>query len=392
MALSLLGMGTAVPKDFVSQEQSLEIARKLVGSDPSLHEMLERLYPKTQIARRHIGVAPKLVSTILDRGAISSRLATRLREDGNPTTVARLENASEVANSLAEEAARQALAESGRTADEVTHLITVSSTVGSAPGVDTELIQRLGLPCTVERTNVGMMMCSAAINGLRIANSFATADPSAVVLMCVWEICSVHYDLDPQPKKLVSNAIFADGAAALVGIGDSNLDWRVETSGGCLVHSSRDNLRVAIGDHGLDIRLSSKVPGLIEEHLRPLVDKWLAESGLKTHDIRSWAVHPGGPKILQATAGALDLADQDLAASWEVLERYGNMSSPTVLFVLEKLRREEAPLPCVAIAYGPGMTVELALIRPEAHAAGCNTRLASEGRKPQPVAASQKAA
>lgn len=364
MALSILGIGTAVPSDCVSQEKSLQVAKKLVGNNTELADMLGRLYPATRIAQRHSAIDPKWATAILSNGPASSRVIDKLCEGGGPSTAIRLKLIEEAAGELAEEAACRALSESGYSPDDVTHLITVSSTVGTSPGLDIELIQRLGLRDSVARTNVGMMMCQASLNGLRVANSFATADRSAVILMVVLEICSVHYDLDPQPKKLVSNAIFGDGAAALVGTSSISTDWSVERSGGFLLRSARDGLRVAFGDHGLDIQLSTRVPGIIEQHLRQLVDDWLDEVGLAANDIQSWAVHPGGPKILEAAAAALDLQDDLLAASWDILERYGNMSSPTVLFILEKLRRDNAPLPCVAIGFGPGMTVEMALIRP----------------------------
>ncbi|MEK6248311.1 MAG: type III polyketide synthase, partial [Planctomycetales bacterium] len=364
MGLSITGIGTAVPGDSISQQDSLEIAQRLVGDDPEQREMLKKLYPNTRIAQRYSVVDSKLVSAVLGNGPVALQVVKKLCADGGPSTVARLQVAEDAAGALAEEAAKQALREAGCDPQEVTHLITASSTVGTAPGFDAELIRRLGLPETVARTNIGMMMCQAALSGLRVANSFATADPSAVILMCVLEICSAHYDLDPQPKKLVSNAIFADGAAALVGTGSPADDWQVDRSGGCLLGKTSGSLRVAFGDHGLDIRLTTKVPRIIEQHLRSLIDSWLGESGLDTTQIKSWAVHPGGPRILEATARALQLSDHDLAASWSILEQFGNMSSPTVLFILDKLRRENAPLPCVAIAFGPGMTVELTLLQP----------------------------
>ena len=116
-----------------------------------------------------------------------------------------------------------------------------------------------------------------------------------------------------------------------------------------------------IRDHGFVMTLSAKVPGLIEEHLRGWLESWLAENGLGITDIATWAVHPGGPRILSSVAMALGLDDDALAVSREVLREYGNMSSPTILFVIDRLRKAHAPLPCVALAFGPGLMAEAVL-------------------------------
>jgi predicted naringenin-chalcone synthase len=118
-----------------------------------------------------------------------------------------------------------------------------------------------------------------------------------------------------------------------------------------------------IGDHGFEMTLSVRVPDLIHEHLRPWLQEWLAQNRLRLEEIGSWAVHPGGPRILNAIAEALGLPREALAASWEVLAECGNMSSPTVLFILERLCRGQAPRPCVALGFGPGLVVEAALFR-----------------------------
>jgi predicted naringenin-chalcone synthase len=116
-----------------------------------------------------------------------------------------------------------------------------------------------------------------------------------------------------------------------------------------------------VGDHGFEMTLSRRVPGLIARHLRPWLESWLGDNGLSLADVRSWAVHPGGPKIVAAVGESLELAPDALAASRGVFADYGNMSSPTVLFVLDRLRRQNAPRPCVALGFGPGLVAEAAL-------------------------------
>ncbi|QDT30863.1 type III polyketide synthase [Thalassoglobus polymorphus] len=362
MPLSILGMGTALPETTVTQDESLRIAQLLAEGHPELIDTLSRLYPKTTIQQRHVVHDPIMLKNLLSKAEIANQEADEIRSNGGPGTFHRLQLVDKAAGPLAAEAALKALEEAGLSAADVTHLVTVSSTAGSAPGFDSALIESIGLSKHVERTNVGMMMCQAAMNGLRVSNAFASSETDAVVLMVSLEICSAHYDLQPMPKKLVTNAIFADGAAAVVGTSRPTSDWQVDLSRGYLLNNERDNLRVAFGDQGLDIRLSTKVPLLIEDKLGDWVKGWLNESGMKLSDIRSWAIHPGGPKILEAASASLGITRQDIQDSWDVLSDVGNMSSPTVLFILDRLRKRNAELPCVAIAFGPGLTIEATLI------------------------------
>ena len=118
-----------------------------------------------------------------------------------------------------------------------------------------------------------------------------------------------------------------------------------------------------IGDHGFEMTLSARLPALIRIHLRPWLDGWLRQQGLARHAIRSWAIHPGGPRVLDAVVASLELSERGVAVSREILAECGNMSSPTLLFILERLRAQHAPRPCVALGFGPGLTVEVALLR-----------------------------
>jgi predicted naringenin-chalcone synthase len=261
--------------------------------------------------------------------------------------------------------AGEALAQARLNAGEITHLITVSCTGMKAPGVDYELIQKLGLAPTVQRTHIGFMGCHGAINGLRVARAFADSEPEARVLLCAVELCVLHYFYGWDPQKIIANAIFADGAAAVAGAPDWLApagSWRVTATGSCLIPNSREAMSWTIGDHGFEMTLSKRVPGLIHEHLRPWLESWLARRGLSREAIGSWAIHPGGPRILDATAEALGLGEEQIAASRAVFAAHGNMSSPTVLFIIEHLRARQAPLPCVALAFGPGLIAEGALI------------------------------
>jgi predicted naringenin-chalcone synthase len=178
---------------------------------------------------------------------------------------------------------------------------------------------------------------------------------------------SLHYHYGWNPSKMVANAIFADGAAAVVGVsgadaGEPPLPWRLLASGSCLLPDSAGAMTWTVGDHGFEMFLAKNVPGLIAANLRPWLAAWLADPGVALGDVRSWAVHPGGPRILDAVQDGLALPAEALADSRAVFEEYGNMSSPTVLFILERLWAREAPRPCVALAFGPGLVVEAALL------------------------------
>ncbi len=208
------------------------------------------------------------------------------------------------------------------------------------------------------------MGCHGAINGLRVAHGLAAEDASSCILLCAVELCSLHYFYGWDPKKLVANALFADGAAAIVALpARDRSGWRLTNTGSCVFPGTESAMRWNVGDYGFEMDLSTRVPALIAEHLNPWLSGWLQSHDLQIANIGSWAVHPGGPRILDAVESGLRLASSALADSRQILGEFGNMSSPTVLFVLDRLRRRNAPLPCVALGFGPGLTVEAALIR-----------------------------
>jgi predicted naringenin-chalcone synthase len=139
--------------------------------------------------------------------------------------------------------------------------------------------------------------------------------------------------------------------------------WRVAATGSCYLPDSARAMTWSIGDHGFEMTLSKRVPGLIEQHLRPWLETWLAGQGLALNEIACWAIHPGGPRILGAVEQALGLCPEQTATALEVLCELGNMSSPTVLFILDRLRRQGAVPPCVALGFGPGLVAEATLFR-----------------------------
>ena len=299
-----------------------------------------------------------------------------------PSTKQRNLTYSHHATILAVEAAQNALADSTYRAIDITHLVVVSCTGFSAPGVDVQLIQQLGLSTTVARTLIGFMGCHGALNGLKNAHDICQANPDARVLMVCVELCTLHFQIEDSIESVVTNALFSDGAAAAIlsadlpalSTGETRPDKvqhkaLVYRGGHSLVlQDSQDLMSWTIGNTGFLMGLSSLVPGIIGHHISEYVTKVLESYDLSLSDLDFWAVHPGGIQIVRQVQAALDLSQSKLQESYNVLRDYGNMSSPTVLFILKQIldrtKQETAstePQIGSAMAFGPGLAIEYAL-------------------------------
>jgi predicted naringenin-chalcone synthase len=366
MALELLSIATALPSCDVSQKTAAEMAKPMCCRSQAQERLLPALYRRSRVQRR-ASVLLTQGSDMQKGGAATQSFfaAATDAQDLGPTTGRRMQRYSREAPRLARRACAEAMDIAAVDRGEVTHLVTVSCTGFEAPGVDVSIIRQLGLPQTTARTHVGFMGCHGALNGLRVAHAFAAADDDAVVLLCAVELCSLHFHYGWVPEQVVANALFADGAAAVVAAAPApartGSRLRLSASGSCILPESEDAMTWRIDDHGFVMSLSPRVPKLIQSQLRPWLARWLSGFALSVDAIGSWAVHPGGPRIVSAVGEALALTDAQLAPSREVLARCGNMSSPTVLFILDDLARQDAPRPCVALGFGPGLAVEAAL-------------------------------
>jgi predicted naringenin-chalcone synthase len=368
MSLAILAVGTAVPSTILTQAESMAVARAVCCKTEEQASWLPALYRGSGIETRGLAFDPAVIRDIVNgtRHTASPFLPSGTDADRGPTSGQRMEHYRENAPQLARDAARSALERSALPARKVTHLVTVSCTGFFAPGVDVALVKALDLSPTVSRTHVGFMGCHGAFNGLRVANAFAAADPGARILLCAVELCGLHYHYRWDPEKMVANALFADGAAAVVGVpaeAAPNEAWRIAATGSCLVPDSEDAMTWTISDHNFEMTLSKRVPELIARHLAPWLKGWLSQHDLEIERIASWAVHPGGPRILASIEESLGLGREALADSKAVLAQYGNMSSPTSLFILDRLRKLEAPRPCVALGFGPGLVAETLLFQ-----------------------------
>jgi predicted naringenin-chalcone synthase len=367
MSFVIQGLGTAVPPQAVDQAQAADAARIIACRDADQTAFVSGLYRHTGIDRRHMVHSGAALRDLREGTARSgSPFLPGEAGDRGPGTRERMRHYVEHSLPLALQASRRALERSGFDAAATSHLVTVSCTGFSAPGVDIGLVNALGLGPQTQRVHVGFMGCHGAVNGLRVAQALGAADAGARVLLCAVELCSLHYFYGWDPKRLVANALFADGAAALAGCWDARPPpdaWLVAATGSYLFPGTAYGMTWDIGDHGFEMTLSTRVPGLIAEHLRPWLEGWLRRQGLDIATVGSWAIHPGGPRILSAVEEGLRLQPESLGDSRGVLAEFGNMSSPTVLFILERLRARQAPRPCVVLAFGPGLVVEGALLR-----------------------------
>ena len=362
MQLSILGIGTAQPTHLIEQADAAEFAVSINGVSAEHARTLQVLYRRSGVERRG-SVLLKCAAGPEERQSFF--FPPEDEADRGPSTADRMAQYAAEAPALALTAVRGALAEAAIPLESIKHLVTASCTGFAAPGFDIVLMNELPLSPDVSRTHVGFMGCHAAINALRVASAMVAKDPGSRVLVCAAELCSLHFQYGHEPDSMVSNALFADGAAAAVlGAGTpSPDDWSLVKTGSHLFADSLSAMSWHIGDRGFEMRLSNRVPELIAADLKPWVESWLAAEGLELDDVASWAIHPGGPRIVSAVMSALELPAGADAVSRQTLSECGNMSSPTLLFILDELRRRHAPRPCVALGFGPGLVVETALFR-----------------------------
>ncbi|MEM9372504.1 MAG: type III polyketide synthase [Planctomycetota bacterium] len=350
MTAVLLGIGTATPPDELLQHDAAKIAARLMRSDARRTKAIGQLYEQSGVKSRRTHVATGGRTVFFDDKTL----------DG-PTTGARVARFAALAPELASHASAGALARSGVNASDVTHLVTVSCTGFSAPGVDIALMRRLGLGPHVQRTHVGFMGCHGAINGLRVAAAIAQSEPGAIVLVCCVELCSLHFQYRPGSGGATANALFGDGAAACL-IGGAGPGPALRGFGSVLLDRTGEDMGWVIGDHGFEMSLSARVPAMLEERVGVWVDHWLAAYGLTRDGVGSWAIHPGGPRIVEAVRRSLGLRPCSVDDSLEVLRTLGNMSSPTLLFVIDRMLASGAPFPLVGLAFGPGLAGEAVLL------------------------------
>ena len=317
--------------------------------------LFERMVSRSEIRQRWSCLAPA------PHGSNESVDAEGFYTLGRfPSTATRMQRYEKDAPALAAEAVdRLGL---GKDSKKITHLIVASCTGFSAPGVDFEVMRRCNLQPSVERTMLGFMGCNAAINALKLARHIVRSEPAAKVLVVCIELCTLHLQESEDIEKLLTFLLFADGCAAGL-VTSEPTGFALDSFHAEVVSDAAEHITWTIRDSGFDMLLSGQVPPTIAAALREGSDRVL--SGARPEDIDLWAVHPGGRTVLDAVENAFELDSSALAASHAILRDYGNMSSPTVLFVLEAKMRQRVPPGTrgCAMAFGPGMTAETMLFR-----------------------------
>jgi predicted naringenin-chalcone synthase len=256
---------------------------------------------------------------------------------------------------------------------EITHLIVVSCTGMYAPGLDIDLVKALGLKSTVERTCINFMGCYAAFNAMKLANSFCDQHTDAKVLIVCTELCSIHFQKENTDDNLLANSLFADGSAALLieakprkGLNLKPISFFCD-----IATEGEHDMAWTVGDLGFEMRLSSYVPDVIQSGIKKLTGSLLQKISQKLSDISYFAIHPGGKKILEAIENELSLTKNQNQFAYEVLKNFGNMSSPTVLFVLNEVCKNlngvDEGKKILSFAFGPGLTLESMILEIQHH-------------------------
>ena len=348
--MKIAGVASAFPKQYYSQEFLVEQLQEYWGDRLKNPQLLTRLHRNVTVEGRYLALRTEKYYDIVTWG------------QANDAWI-------QVAQELGEQALCRALQHAGLAANLLGALIFASVTGISSPSIDAMLINRMGLPSNLRRIPIFGLGCVAGAAGIARAADYVRAYPSQAAALVSVELCSLTIQRDDlSVANLISSALFADGSAAVVVTGD-HLDAagpEILATRSIFYPETEEMMGWKVTEKGFRIMLSPEVPTLIREHLGQDVDAFLADNGHRRDDIGSWVLHTGGPKVLEATAAALDLHNGELDASWDCLKKVGNLSSASVLVVLEDVMRNRRPEPGtlgVLAAMGPGFCSELLLLR-----------------------------
>lgn len=350
---------TAVPEYVSDQSDIADYMIRQLGLKDTRERELKILYRASGIRSRY--------SVLPDFNI--GRQPSLFVNGSEPSVAPRMEIYRKNSLSLASEALGKAIDGIRLEAKDLTHLITVSCTGMYAPGLDIDLIEKLGLNTSVQRTSINFMGCYAAFNALKTAQYIVRSNPEAKVGVVCVELCSIHFSEKTDEDSLLSNALFGDGAAAAIltsgGFSDKELEIRDYHSD--LALQGKEEMTWNIGDLGFEMKLSGTVPDVIRAGIETLTQQLLDKLAMSIDDIDFFAIHPGGKRILDVIEEKLKLNSEMNSAAREVLRQYGNMSSPTILFVIqsivEKMTSEDHGKNMLSFAFGPGLTMESMILK-----------------------------
>lgn len=375
-AVQLRSIQTLVPDATLEQHT----VRDMFAAQPGLSRLARRLiatsFDGAGVETRHTVLDELDPTAEIDAPQFLDRTTGALLEPG---TAARNDIYAREADRLFIEVARRSLdADPDISASDITHVVTVSCTGFHAPGPDYAVVRGLGLPAAVQRYHLGFMGCYAALPALRAAAQFCRADPDAVVLVASVELCTLHLRSSDDPDAIIASSLFADGAAAAL-VTARRLPTAVpglviDAFHTALIPDGEGDMAWTVGDTGFEMVLSTRVPQLIGMHIHDALGAlWQGDDDIADRldgqsigeIVQHWAIHPGGRSILDRVQERLALDEAQLRPAREVLRTHGNMSSATVLFVLQRILEHEGPRSgerVAAMAFGPGLTAESALL------------------------------
>ncbi len=355
----IISIATGLPEHKYSQSDLFSFADKVYSNDQLESRKLKYLYNHSGISERY-SVVPDFTCQKEERLFFPSS------EDLEPfpSIEKRMQIFEKYAAGLSVKTIEDCIA--GKiNKDEITHLITVSCTGISAPGLDLQVMEIMGLARQLTRTSVNFMGCYAAIHAMKLADAFCSQQKGAKVIIVCTELCTLHFQKTLSADNITSSLLFGDGCAAILVQGDDAKEKgiRIKSFYADVALKGKQDMAWQLSSHGFLMTLTGYVPGLLKEDFDALTKDALHHAGVQTNDITHWCVHPGGRKILEAISSSLNLASDALQHSYDVLRDYGNMSSATILFVLQKILQECALSEkkdqlIFGAAFGPGLTME----------------------------------
>ena len=355
----IISIGTAVPAYKHRQEDILDFMQRVYALNETDHRKLRFLYKQGGIDHRY-SVIPDYSLPAMEWQFYP---ATENLEPF-PRLEQRMKWFQREAAGLSLNAVQDCLSKVSN--PNITHLITVSCTGMSAPGLDLELLDLLQLPPTTFRTSINFMGCYAAIHALKIADAFCRNDKKAVVLIACTELCTLHFQKENTVDNITSSMLFGDGSAAVLVSGDDDQPGLyIDQFYSSVAQKGKHDMAWELSSKGFLMTLSSYVADMIAENFDALVQQALGSAALQKDQIDHWCIHPGGKKILEAVHKSLGFTNGQLQDAYDILRAYGNMSSPTVLFVLEKMMQRvdySQSRKIFGAAFGPGLTMETIIL------------------------------
>jgi predicted naringenin-chalcone synthase len=353
----IVSIGTALPPYKHEQDKILDFMQRVFALNEPDRRKLKFLYHKSGIQTRYSVIAD------YSRPVKDWKFYPRSENlEPFPTVEQRMVLYHKYAAPLSVDAIRKCI-EGLIRPEEITHLITVSCTGMSAPGLDLQIVSLMDLPNTIYRSSVNFMGCYAAIHALKMADAICKTQSDAKVVIVCTELCTLHFQHEATSDNMASSLLFSDGSAAALITHENQLakGLTLKNFYAEIIPKGRKDMAWEISSSGFLMTLSGYIPDLIEEDFEPLVERALKTAGVGRDEITHWCVHPGGKRILEAIYKCLHLSNGHLDPSYRVLRDFGNMSSPTILFVLKEMMHKPGfgeNQKIFGAAFGPGLTME----------------------------------